>query len=85
LRFNRPQDKRPFKIPFSFKNFAIIPAVGVLVSFFMIFFLPLKIIGSGIVLIGLGFLLFKFLKIPQKKILKKIKPLVKKTLSKKKR
>jgi APA family basic amino acid/polyamine antiporter len=54
LRFRQPQLKRPFKVPFSIGKLPIIPALGVVSCFAMLFYFNLETALFGLFVIGLG-------------------------------
>ena len=60
LRYTKPNLKRPFKVPFNFGKFPIIPFFGILVCLFLLFSMPIKIILYGFLLIIIG-LIFSFI------------------------
>ncbi len=60
LRYKRP-GKRPFRVPLNIGKFPVLPGLGAIFSFGMLFFFSLEVIIVGIVIILLGFLVYKIL------------------------
>lgn len=60
LRYRRP-GKRVFRVPINIGKFPVLPALGAIFSFGMLFFFTLEVILIGIVIISLGFLVYKVL------------------------
>ncbi|HLE07269.1 MAG TPA: amino acid permease [archaeon] len=54
LRYKEPHTQRPFKVPLSFGNFAVLPAIGFLFSAAMLFSFDFEetLLGLGIVALG---------------------------------
>ena len=56
LRYKKPKAKRPFKVPT-----LILPILGVISSFLIIFTIPLEIVFYGVGLIVLGIIIDEFI------------------------
>jgi amino acid transporter len=61
LRYRKPGIKREFKSPINIGRFPVIPFLGFLSCFLMIFYLEVKSVIIGVLILGLGLLMLKFL------------------------
>ncbi len=63
LRYKQPRSRRVFRIPGTIGKFPVLPAIGLVTSVFMIFYLKPIVIASGCALILLGYCSFRLVKI----------------------
>jgi len=62
LRFKKPRIKSKFRVPLNIKNFPVLAFIGLLSCLFMIVQFDLTLIASGLVVIGIGAVVYKILR-----------------------
>lgn len=61
LRLTQPDAKRIFKTPLSIGNIALTPLFGFLISAYMLFQFELSLIWTGIIVMVIGYMFYKFM------------------------
>jgi APA family basic amino acid/polyamine antiporter len=62
LRYRKPDIEREFKIPINIGKFPLLPFLGLLACFLMIYYLEIKSIVIGLLIFGIGIVFLSFLK-----------------------
>ena len=62
LRYNRPKDVRPFKVPFTIGRFPILPALGAVFCLGMLFFFATDVIMVSVAIIVAGLFIYQILR-----------------------
>jgi len=59
MRYTKPKEKRPFRVPINIGKLPILPVLGIITSLFMLVQFDLFILILEFILIGLGYLFFR--------------------------